>query len=544
MVSFCAADVTARVQRRSLLVVSVQEGWVVLLHWRCWVRGWRRGDVSSPVRAACAVLAGAMLALSLPPRGWWVLLPAAVVVLTTALRGCRVRGRVGVGSLTGLSFFLPSLSWLAGFSVPGYLAVTALQVLMLTGMLVAVPSSPRGWWALPASLVLLEAVRMRFPFGGFPIPGLALSQLDGPFMAAAPWGGGLLVVGLSASAGTGVYALLALPGRQRMGPAAVVTVLFVSGLLLAALPAGTRTSGRVDAAVAQGGGPRGLRAVFSDSSAVTARQFEVSPKSATSAPQLLVWPEDVVTVTGPVNAAAVAIRLSGLATALHATLVVGVVENDGTAKFRNAAVAWAPDGRMLGRYEKVHRVPFGEYIPLRSLFQRVTDATTLVPRDAIPGRGPGILSTPAGPLGVLISYEVFFPDRARAAVKAGAGILLVPTNAASYTGKEVPAMEVAAARLRAAEFQRSVLQAAPTGYSAIIDPDGTVAQRSGLGAAAYLRATVSLRTGQTLYSQAGDRAQIIAAIVLLLLAWARASRLRAATRVSPRRGFGQSSRGG
>jgi apolipoprotein N-acyltransferase len=398
-----------------------------------------------------------------------------------------------------------------------------------------VPSSPRGWWGLPAALVLLEAVRMRFPFGGFPIPGLALSQLDGPFILAAPWGGGLLVVGLSASAGTGVYALLALRGRQRMAPAAVVTALFVSGLLLAAVPTGTRTSGRVDAAVAQGGGPRGLRAVFSDSSAVTARQFEVSPKSAASAPQLLVWPEDVVTVTGPVDATAVASRLSALATALHTTLVVGVVENDGATKFRNAAVAWAPDGRILGRYEKVHRVPFGEYIPLRSLFQRVTDATTLVPRDAIAGRGPGILGTPAGPLGVLISYEVFFPDRARAAVEAGAQILLVPTNAASYTGKEVPAMEVAAARLRAAEFQRSLLQAAPTGYSAIINPDGTVAQRSGLGAAAYLQATVTLRTGRTFYSQAGDRAPIIAAIGLLLLAWTPAIRLRSQRLVKLRR---------
>ena len=79
------------------------------------------------------------------------------------------------------------------------------------------------------------------------------------------------------------------------------------------------------------------------------------------------------------------------------------------------------------------------------------------------------MTSPRAPLGVVISYEVFFADRVRAAVDAGGQVILVPTNAASYTTGEVPAIEVAAARMRAREFGRAVLQAAPTGYSAIIE---------------------------------------------------------------------------
>src|SRR5205807_9327393 len=97
----------------------------------------------------------------------------------------------------------------------------------------------------------------------------------------------------------------------------------------------------------------------------------------------------------------------------------------------DAAVAWGPGGRIVGRYDKVRRVPFGEYVPLRGLVRHLADLSA-VPRDARPGRGPGLLRTPAGPLGVLVSYEVFFEDRARAAVGAGGEVLLVPTNASSY----------------------------------------------------------------------------------------------------------------
>jgi len=99
---------------------------------------------------------------------------------------------------------------------------------------------------------------------------------------------------------------------------------------------------------------------------------------------------------------------------------------------------------------------------------------------------------------------VFFADRVRDAVTSGSQVVLVPTNVASYITPEVPALEVSAARLRAREFDRAVLQAAPTGYSAVILPNGAVAAQSKLGAATLLREHIPLRTGLTPYARVGD----------------------------------------
>lgn len=99
----------------------------------------------------------------------------------------------------------------------------------------------------------------------------------------------------------------------------------------------------------------------------------------------------------------------------------------------------------------------------------------------------------------------------------GGRLVLLPTNASSYVGPQVPATELAAARLRAREFGRTVLQAAPTGLSAVVLPDGAVAAKTQLGAAQLLRETVPLRTGLTPYARTGDLPVVAGAIAVLSL---------------------------
>lgn len=449
----------------------------------------------------------------MPPRSAWYLAPAGAAVLTWALTGMRWRQRLVIGAGAGLAFFLPTLSWLTGFHPAGFAALVLLETVLFAAAMLLVDPRVGRWWTVPVALVALEAVRARFPFGGFPIPGLALGQLDGPFAAAAPLGGSLLVAGLATGAGAAVTGLVLARRRAR-------TLVLVAGLTAAgaagialATPSGT-SSGELQVAVVQGGGPRGIPAVRSDAQAVTERQFRVS-ENLPDGLDLVLWPESSVAVTGPVTDTRQADQIAALARRTGATVVVGVTEREGTG-FRNAAIAWAPDGRPVDRYEKVHRVPFGEYIPARALFERLSDTTALVPRDAIPGAGPGLLTTPAGPLGVVISYEVFFADRTRAAVTAGGQVLLVPTNAASYTTEEVPATEVAAARMRAREMDRALLQAAPTGYTVIVLPDGSVVDQGGLGTPELLAATVPLRTSLTPYARTGDAPALLAITAALI----------------------------
>ena len=99
-----------------------------------------------------------------------------------------------------------------------------------------------------------------------------------------------------------------------------------------------------------------------------------------------------------------------------------------------------------------------------------------------------MLVTPAACLGVMVSYEVFYPSRGRVATRAGAQLLVDPTNTSSYLTSQVPTQEIAAAQLQAIAEGRDLVQAAPTGFSAFVDHRGHVLARSRLGGAPGPRA--------------------------------------------------------
>jgi apolipoprotein N-acyltransferase len=211
-------------------------------------------------------------------------------------------------------------------------------------------------------------------------------------------------------------------------------------------------------------------------------------------------------------------EIADLARRLDSTVVIGIVEDVSATRFRNFVKAWSPTGAAGQEYTKNQRVPYGEWIPFRSLIKKVADISA-VPRDATVGHGPGVLDTAAGRLGVVISYEVFFPRRARDAITAGGEVLLVPTNASSYTNAQMPSLELGAARLRAIETGRWVAQAAPTGFSAFVDPEGRVSGRTDLGARQVKTATIDRRTGLTLYTRLGDGPFVAGLLAAIVAAW-------------------------
>ena len=129
------------------------------------------------------------------------------------------------------------------------------------------------------------------------------------------------------------------------------------------------------------------------------------------------------------------------------------------------------------------------------------------------------MPTPAGPLGAMVSYEVFYADRGRASVRSGAELLVVPTNTSSYSTAQVPTQEIAAAEVQAVEQGRDLLQAAPTGYSAAVSNRGVLLDRSVLGARQVVFANLALRRGTTPYVRAGDLPMLIIAAAALLTGW-------------------------
>jgi len=319
-----------------------------------------------------------------------------------------------------------------------------------------------------------------------------------------------------------------------LGTLALVGAVAVMGLVAVSIvadhaPDGGPSIGTVTTAAVQGGGARGFRKSQINPSVVLAAQMSATrlleQVDHGTSPQLVLWPEDVVSLDTPLSESPEQSVLSGLARTLHTTLVVGVTETISATAFRNEIVAWGPDGALVSRFEKVHRVPFGEYVPYRGFFAHLGNLSS-VPLDAAPGTGTGLMPTPAAPLGAMVSYEVFYADRGRSSVRDGAQLLIVPTNTSSYATAQVPTQEIAAAKIQAVQQGRDLLQAAPTGYSAAITNRGALLRRSVLGARQVVLATLARRDGRTLFVRYGDLPVLVLASVALIAAWWLAGRGR------------------
>jgi apolipoprotein N-acyltransferase len=461
---------------------------------------------------AVDLAAGLLLTAALPPFGWWPLALVGAAVLAGRLRDRGLKGRITTGLVTGIGLLLPGLAWMVEFSPPGWVLACLIEGAFFALGCAVVP--PGRWSALafPGGLVVAEALRGAWPWGGVPIATLAQTQVGGPLAEVGRLAGPLAVAAVVGVGGVALERLV----RRRWAPgiaaAALATAVVVAGI---ASPDG-RTVGSFDVAIVQGGGPRGERS----SPAAGRRTFEAHMEASQQVPpglDLVLWPEDVVDVRGPVLESEEGARVQAVARQLDTTLAIGVVEGY-RDEFRNATVALGPDGEEVDRYDKVQRVPFGEFVPFRSLVESVADVSD-VPRDAAIGESPGLVHLDGVDAGVLISYEVFFARLAGEAVRAGGEVLLAPTNASSYPTAQMPSLEVAAARMRAIETGRAVVQAAPTGFSALIGPDGTVRDSTDLGDQAVLEGRVERRTGLTPYVRMGDGPLVAGALLALALAW-------------------------
>ncbi len=130
-----------------------------------------------------------------------------------------------------------------------------------------------------------------------------------------------------------------------------------------------------------------------------------------------------------------------------------------------------------------------------------------------------MVHTRVGTLGVVISWEVFFPDRARDAISHGGEVLLNPTNGSSYWLDILQSQQVASSRLRAIETGRWTLQAAPTGFSAIVTPRGHLTQRTSISEQAVLTQTIETRQGQTWSTDLGAWPMVVLSVLAVAGAW-------------------------
>ena len=499
------------------------------------------GPSGLPLRWALpAALAGGLaLAAAFPPAGIWPLAAVGPALLTMALAGRSLRGSFLAGLVFGVAFFFLMLSWvlnvawyawagLAGGSavIIAVLAIGQRLLLRLPGWPVAVA----GWW------VAAEALRDRWPWGGFPWGRLAMSQADAPTARWAAVGGAPLLTFLVALAGaTLAWLILRCLGRSRAagtgrpgtapaghprtarwprwlaGPA--VATVAASGLAAAgaALPvdpvAGSPTT--VVAAV-QGDVPhaRNLPQLLNDS-VVTQNHARATEKLAAQVrsgqrqkPAIVIWPENSTNLD-PFYYPAVYQEVSAAVNAIGRPVLVGEVLNNPQ---RNAGQLWLPGRGPTALYVKRQLVPFGEVIPDRGLLSHITSLPSLQPVNFTPGHRTVIFTTGKIRLGDVICYEIGFDGLVRSNVTAGANLLAMQTNDATFevdgqTGETL--QQLAMARIRAIESDRAVVVASTIGVSAIVAPSGRLITHSGTWQQAVLAARVPLISHRTLADTVG-----------------------------------------
>jgi apolipoprotein N-acyltransferase len=193
----------------------------------------------------------------------------------------------------------------------------------------------------------------------------------------------------------------------------------------------------------------------------------------------------------------------------------GHVESGGKHFYRNSAHLLRPDGTVAGRYDKVHLVPYGEYVPLRQFFPFIGKIVAGT-GDFLPGRGFDPVESDGHRIGVLICYEAIFPESAREYKRKGADLLVNMTNDAWFGTSSAPFQHLSMSVFRAVENRLFLVRAANTGISAIIDPTGKILSQTNLFERTVLRGEVKYIDEKTFYAAYGDMFVYLCGITLIV----------------------------
>ncbi len=471
-------------------------------------------------RMVVAAVAGFALHLAYPRPGWdllgWVSLAPVLALAATA----RSPGRAFLeGWVAGVAFFLPLLRWITHSMTTFATLSWPLAILVLVGLAaylalywggvagavawLRVPLGPAAVWLAPAFWVAGELART-YALSGYPwgllgyVPSGRLAVIQ-----IAAWTGVYGVSFLLALVNTAVaWALLG-----RATSAVVASALVAAASTGAALAVGVAhsapTAASFPVALVQGNIDQAIKLdpVYQQD---TLEVYADLTRRAAPGSRLIVWPEAAVPAYVHYEPWVLA-WLSRLAAEVGTPLLVGAPdarEDDRATRFLNSAFLVEPSG-LRARYDKMHLVPFGEYVPLKGLLFFV-EAIAAEIGDFTPGRERVIFPLQGAPFGTVICYEVIFPALFRGFVREGARFMVNITNDAWFGDSGGPLQHLAMVPLRAVENGVAVARAANTGVSALIHPSGRIEPQLGLFRRGVLRVGVPLRAGETFYTRYGD----------------------------------------
>ncbi|HTO74887.1 MAG TPA: apolipoprotein N-acyltransferase [Thermoanaerobaculia bacterium] len=484
---------------------------------------------------AAGVVSGILFALAFPPFGWVVLLPLALVPWLVALAREESRWRALLsGLLFGLTTWCLSISWITYVvthfggqgRAMGVVCLVLLAAILaewpaavaFTAVACAPAGSPRRLAVFPVLWMASEHLRS-FVYGGFPwnLTGNALYQRP-VWLQTASVGGVYLVGGLLVA----VSCLLAAAVAFRRAKPLVAAAILV-------LAAGAFGAARLARRPSDGAAPTLSVALLQpnvsqesrlggSAGEVYERVIGMARDAAAEEPNLLVIPESAFPIYWD-RSPRLRQDLSGVAGAASGFVIFNDVEELPDGRYFNVARLLGPSGLVGPPYRKVHRVPFGEYVPLPRLFFFVRQVSTEIGEFSA-AAAPTTLEMPGARIGIGVCYEILYAGLVREeASRLGANLLVTISNDSWYGRAGAQEQHFAGAVLRAVETQRYLLRAAITGISGIVDEKGRIVGELPRDTSGILRGTARLESARTFWTRWGywlpRLADVFAGAVLL-----------------------------
>ncbi|MFF3016167.1 apolipoprotein N-acyltransferase [Streptomyces sp. NPDC057939] len=493
-------------------------------------------------RAAAAVAAGALPCLAFPAPALWWFAYVALVPWMLLLRSAPSGRRAALeGWLGGAGFIVAVHHWLLPslhvFLIPLAALLGVLWIpwaLLVRELLGGAPARGRAAAALvvvPAGWLLSELVRSWQGLGG-PWGLLGASQWQvPPALLLASVGGVWMVSLLVVAVNCALVLLIAVPGARAPAVAGVAGCAVLTGAVWLWLPR-PEVTGVLRVAVVQPGPVGGADGAE--------RRFDAEERLTLGVvgarPDLVVWGESSV---GADLAARpdLSRRLADLSARVGAPLLVNVdARRSDRPGIYKSSLLIGPEGPTGERYDKMRLVPFGEYVPARSVLGWATSVGKAAGEDRMRGAAPVVMDLPGGlRVGPLVCFESAFPDMSRHLAREGASLIVAQSATSTFQESWAPAQHASLAALRAAETGRPVVHATLTGVSVVHGPSGgrigPALPASTAGAAAVYE--VPLASSTTPYARFGNWPAGASLAVLLVYCAARTARAVRSGRPAP-----------
>ena len=469
-----------------------------------------------------AVLSGLALALAMPGPGLAPLALLFPILLLEAIE--RVRGKWSpwlLGWLAGTVFWVVSTNWVipvmhhygglpqlaAVFCLLGMGAILGALWALAAGISSLVPTSSR-LWLFPMAWISLTVLQ-RFPPFGFTWTGIASAFVDWQLMTASLPVWGATGLGWCAVACSSALWGLAQFSCRRSAVAALVFSIVTFSLTVALAPKPVPAGEPLTVVVIQPGTSLEDKWDPSQSHEIAQKVWTMTAEAAIRGADLVLWPESAVPYRLD-NDQGYRDAVTQMAGQFDIEIVANSVALLDGGGYANSAFLVTPGGIAATRYDKVHLVPFGEFVPVWASFA-FTESLVREVAAFTPGRKPVLLPATV-PLAVAICFEVVFPDHIAAQVRGGAQVLTTLTNDGWYGYSWAPHQHFAQVRVRAAETQRWFARAALTGISGFIEPSGRVVSTLDLGETGTLVESVQPLSGMTPRVRWGDWWAMVCAV--------------------------------